>query len=574
MESYVLQPVPGTRSTEIFPYIRKIDLMSSNSYLLSGDNQIALIDPGALDEQWDLLAERMVSLVEEKPRPVVIYLTHTHLDHCLQLKRCREDKKLGRVFIAAQELGAEALERQDAKMTLAGLLGRNLDRVSVDMRLFSHQDINTGRGAKLPQDTLLSSFSSRCTQITGGLMLDSQVVSIGGDDQLEIYPIPGHSPDSICIKAGGLLFLGDLFFAPNPGTAGAYGWSQRDLLTSIQKVLWILEQNDITLCCSGHGRAIDAEMARNTLKFMYQDVLSLSSLEEINPIWARNTAAYAGDLMSELERLFVIINGRLAYISHVLDLLEELQEADRLQSLIDAREIDKLFAEFNLFAMELREGKRLNWELVHKAGQLMGKLDRTLGKGNLSSVLGPDLLLLKRAKRMLNDYATTYRGFRPTYYASELDVNALLREILQQLKFSPYEDEAILNAGDHESYLNLLRYRIAHINPFENVSFGFMENEYLPPVRMDKERFVEALVDLLERLCCAGATGLRICPSMEEGLVAVRIYVGGDVNGSLLSERALRFFERAFSLCGGFIQISSAALEPVVEIELLPGDMF
>lgn len=112
MESNAMQPVPGTRSTEIFPYIRKIDLMSSNSYLLSGDDQIALIDPGALDEQWDLLAERMVSLVEEKPRPVVIYLTHTHLDHCLQLKRCHEDKKLGRVFIAAQELGAEALERQ------------------------------------------------------------------------------------------------------------------------------------------------------------------------------------------------------------------------------------------------------------------------------------------------------------------------------------------------------------------------------------------------------------------------------------------------------------------------------
>ena len=60
IQSNTLSPVLGTKGTKIIPYIRKIDLMSSNSYILSGEDQIALIDPGALDEQWDLLMDRML----------------------------------------------------------------------------------------------------------------------------------------------------------------------------------------------------------------------------------------------------------------------------------------------------------------------------------------------------------------------------------------------------------------------------------------------------------------------------------------------------------------------------------
>ena len=46
MEPMISQPVQGTRNVTIYPYLRKIDLMSSNSYLLSSPGQIVLIDPG------------------------------------------------------------------------------------------------------------------------------------------------------------------------------------------------------------------------------------------------------------------------------------------------------------------------------------------------------------------------------------------------------------------------------------------------------------------------------------------------------------------------------------------------
>ena len=262
VESNVLQPVPGTKGTDFFPYIRKIDLMSSNSYVLSGEDQIALIDPGALDDQFDLLSKIIIALQEKKLRPVVIYLTHTHLDHCFQLKCCRDNRELGNILVAVQDRGAEALEAQDAKMTLAGLLGKELFKVSVDIRLLSNQDIIAGGERELCSKGVDFAYLTRSQKIPNGPVLNSQTISLGKDDQLEIYPIPGHSPDSICLKVGGLLFVGDLFFAPNPGMAGAYGWNQSDLLSSIQKVLWILEQKNVLFCCSGHGRAIDADTAR------------------------------------------------------------------------------------------------------------------------------------------------------------------------------------------------------------------------------------------------------------------------------------------------------------------------
>lgn len=573
MRSIIIEKVPGTRSVHIFPYIRKIDLMSSNSYILSGEDQIALIDPGALDDQWDLLLEQIKALWEERPRPVVIYLTHIHLDHCFQLKRCQDVEGLGDILVAVQESGAVALESQDAMMTLAGLLGRDLSKVSVDFRLLSKLDLAAGGVQQLRVKNTEFAYFSRSLKIPEGPLISSQTVPLGKDDHLEIYSTPGHSPDSICLRAGRLLFVGDLFFAPNPGMAGAYGWSQPDLLESIHRVLWVLEQKDIMLCYSGHGRAIDADTAQSTLRSMYQDVITLSGLEEISPAWAKQTAAYAEDLMGEMERLFTIIAGKLAYISHVLEELEEEYEADCLKSLIDERQIDELFAQFNRFVVDLHMGRKLNWELVHKAGQLVGKLEHVFENRNLSSIL--DQSLLKRAKRLLNDYTVAYRGFRPTYYATDVDIAAILEEVLGSLTFRPYEEEAIIYAKSHEDYLWELRTRIAHINVFDKVDLECSGDNVLPLVRMDRERFLEAAFDLLERFASAGAKRIKITSSYDGGLVAIRIAVvaaTGEISGHPLSSRSLKFFERAFAQCGGFVQAYVSEEGPVTVIEFYSVD--
>ena len=564
-------PVRGTRRTDLIPHIRKIDLMSSNSYILSGEDQIALIDPGALDEQWDLLMDDMLRLMEERPRPVVIYLTHIHLDHCYQLRRCREDRGLGRVLVAVQETGAQALQAQDSRLTLACLLGREMYPFHSDIRLLSAEDLRLKGERRLQFDDRALAYSTVSTNMGGRRELISQQVSLGAGDLLEIYPLPGHSPDSICLRAGAILFLGDLFFAPNPGTAGAYGWSQTDLLTSIEMVLWILDQKDIRTCFPGHGRAVDADEARHILRSMYKDVLSLSGLEEINPLWARNTAAYARDLMAELERLFIIITGRLAYTSYVLGSIEEASESARMQSLIDAAEIDELFGRFHGFVQELRSGRRLNWELVHKAGQMVGKLDLILEDSALKPIVNQSLI--RKARRLLSDYSITYRGYRPAYCASSSEINLLLREVMDLVEFRSYDEAAIFQAEDHETYLKELCSRIDHIDVFERVSIELAAGKGLPQVRLEKERFIEAMTDLLERLAARGASRLSLSSAMEDDLVKVRITLQSEDCKGILGRSELRFFERAFALSGCFIEIDEGE-RPMVVIGLLPSMIF
>jgi len=571
LESDVLQPLVGSKATKIFPYIRKIDLMSSNSFILSSEEQISLIDPGANEDQIYHLVGKITSMFEEKPRPVVIYLTHSHLDHCFQLRHCQEIRNLGKILIAAQEKGAEAIENCDSKLTLSGLLGKKLTGISIDIRLLSNRDILVGGEKRLHLGGVEYVYFSRSTKISQGPILDSQIVNLGKGDQLEIYLTPGHSPDSICIRAGRMLFVGDLFFAPNPGVAGAYGWSQSDLLETIQKVIWILEQKNIFLCCSGHGRVIDADTAWSTLREMYRDVLSLSDLEEITPRWARSTAAYAGDLMKELERLFTIITGRLAYISHVLEELEEAEEAEDWQSLIDAERLDELFSEFNRFVLELQTGKKLDWDLVHKAGKTVEKLDGVFENRKLRSVLNQSLL--NRASRMINDYAIVYRGFKPTYYVSDIDINTLIKEVLEYTRYK-HETDAILDAETYEDYLWALKRRIAHINVFEKTTLDFEEVQGIPFARMDTGRFMEAIIDILERLCSDGAKKIIITPLYNQGWITLRISVTETASIHPWRDITLRFFERVLALCGGFIQTYTSQEGLVVEIEFLSCKMF
>ena len=131
-------------------------------------------------------------------------------------------------------------------------------------------------------------------------------------------------------------------------------------MQTILKILWILENEKILICGSGHGKPIDAKTAHKTLELMYTDAASLKDLEEITPHWARRTSYYAQDIMSELERTFTIIAGRLAYISHMLGELEEETEAIELDCLLDIQYMDELFVDFHVFARELNSDGE-NW---------------------------------------------------------------------------------------------------------------------------------------------------------------------------------------------------------------------
>lgn len=564
LEPMASQPIAGAGDVTIYPYIRKIDLMSSNSYILSGKDQIALIDPGGLEDQIDHLEREIVRLQEEQLRPVVVYLTHVHLDHWIQLKQSRKRGCFDKAALAVQEAGAIGLETGDSKVTLAENLGRQMVSVPVKIKLLSARDKAIGGRYSLDMGGWDLNYSTHLMN-EDGMALHSQIVPLGKGEQLEIYHTPGHSPDSICMAMGSILFVGDLFFAPNPGMAGAYGWSQQDLMESIQKVLWILENRNILLCCGGHGRPIDAETAKKTLKTMYRDAALLNGLEEISPEWIKQTAAYAQDIMSELERIFTIIAGRLAFIAHVLAELEEKSEAEELESILNAEILDDMFRDFNRFAGELHAGKKLDWELVHKSGQIVERLDKLFERKKLGSVL--DQSLMRRAGRLLSDYSVTYRGFRPPYYVEYVCINEIIGGILEHVGHNPHEDTSILLAESDEDYLRALKARIAHVNLFENVSLIFEPDPENPSTNMDKERFSDALIDILERFVGVGASEIKVTTSLNNDWAIIRVAGSGKVSCNPVSGKSQRFFERNLSLCGGLMQTSFEDNSPTVEIE-------
>jgi glyoxylase-like metal-dependent hydrolase (beta-lactamase superfamily II) len=119
----VWQPLGGTRQAFIYPYLRKPDLLSSNSCLICTPEQIVLIDAGALVSQTHDLARVIRDCEREKNRPVVIYLTHCHIDHTLQLASHRQIWTTASVWIAAQEEGADYLLEGDRFKTIAELYG-------------------------------------------------------------------------------------------------------------------------------------------------------------------------------------------------------------------------------------------------------------------------------------------------------------------------------------------------------------------------------------------------------------------------------------------------------------------
>ncbi|MDD2835679.1 MAG: MBL fold metallo-hydrolase [Methanothrix sp.] len=557
----ISQSVPGTREVAIYPYLCKIDIMSSNSYLLSSPGQIALIDPGGSQSQVECLEEEIKILQDDLLRPVVVYLTHVHIDHWYQLKQCQT---LSRAILAVQETGAIALETDDPQMTLSKLLDRPMSTVPVDIRLLtSHDKTKLGKNS-LVMNGWSFDYITNSRWIAEDSLLYSQIVPLGKEDRLEIYHTPGHSPDGISIRTGSMLIVGDLFFAPNPGVAGAYGWSQKDFLQSIQKILWILENEKILICCTGHGKFIDAQTAHKTLQVMYSDTALLKDLQEITPLWARRISDYAQDLISELERIFTIIAGRLAYISHVLAELDEEAQAKELDCLLDAKYMDELFIDFHAFARELHAGKKLDIEMVHKTGQIVGRLDRLFAKRKLESVL--DQSLLDRAGRLLSDYAATYRGFRPPFIVSRVDVNRLIEVVLERLRHNADEEEAVMQAESAEDFLLALRHRIAQVNIFESVDLVFLPCTGEAFARMDQERFTDILMDMLERFAGAGIRGIEIATACNDQWFLVRITGKCECSYHPLS-RSERFFERNLALSGGLLQFSNEANRPSAEIE-------
>jgi hypothetical protein len=104
------------------------------------------------------------------------------------------------------------------------------------------------------------------------------------------------------------------------------------------------------------------------------------------------------------------------------------------------------------------------------------------------------------------------------------------------------------------------------------VNFEIMADKSLQIVRMDVERFADALIDVLERLVGVEVHKIKISISSEDIWSTMRIESCGCPSYNPFSGQPQKHLERTFSLREGLMQTYMADDGPVLEIEFVSSD--
>lgn len=182
--------------------------LGTNCYLIwrEGNRKAVVLDPA---DQADVILSTCEKLGLE---PEAILLTHGHADHVLAAEELRNACKIP--VIACQK---EETLLQDARKNLSMAL--------------------MGRYVTLAADTWVKE----------GDVLEMAGLSI------EVLETPGHTAGSVCyyLREDKVLFSGDTLFAGSYGRVDFPTSSMRDMVTSLRKRLFVME--DDIMVYPGHG---------------------------------------------------------------------------------------------------------------------------------------------------------------------------------------------------------------------------------------------------------------------------------------------------------------------------------
>lgn len=203
--------------------------VEENTYVLYNEkNQCCIIDPGCYFPE-----ERngLKTFIEKTGlQPVLLLNTHCHLDHVFGNKFIHDTWNL-KLHIHEKE--KPVLDFAPASAEMWGLPFEHYDSELVF--------IKEGEKIKL------------------------------GDDEMQIFFTPGHSPGHVCFyyKPGGFVIGGDVLFNGSIGRTDLPGGDFDTLINSIQTQLFTLP--DVTKVYSGHGpmTTIGYEKMNNPFVKMY-----------------------------------------------------------------------------------------------------------------------------------------------------------------------------------------------------------------------------------------------------------------------------------------------------------------
>ncbi len=185
-------------------------LLQANCYLVEGENEALVIDPGYLEDT-------IVSFATKNSKKIkYILLTHRHFDHLN---------------------GAVALR----KMTVAPIVIHKDDECG----LYSDDDslTNVCRG--------FYGFADKNSR-ADIIVTDNDTLKLNEFD-IKVIHTPGHTVGGVCYFINGVLFSGDTLFKGTAGRTDFPGGSLEDIIKSISRLGELFD--DSTLVYPGHGES-------------------------------------------------------------------------------------------------------------------------------------------------------------------------------------------------------------------------------------------------------------------------------------------------------------------------------
>lgn len=200
----------------------EISSMGTNCYIVGCEEtrEVAVIDPGGS-------APAIVRMLEEDNlKAIYIINTHGHIDHIAGNRGVKE------------ATGARILiHEKDAKMLVNAVAN------------FSFL-----MGSKVTSPAAEE------------FIKEGDVVKLGNTVELEVIEVPGHSPGSVALKTGDIIFAGDALFQGSIGRTDFPGGSHQQLISNIKEKLLCFD--DDVVVYPGHGPATTIGFERKNNPFL------------------------------------------------------------------------------------------------------------------------------------------------------------------------------------------------------------------------------------------------------------------------------------------------------------------
>ena len=546
IESNVWQPVPGMSTVDIYAIVTRPSITSSNCYVLRSSHAILVIDPGASTHQTQLLSELVRAELAVKSRPVLVVLSHCHQDHSQEAGNLALPPDT-EVILCIESTGANALVRGDRELTFCCYYPWHAKICSLrpSIRLFSDEPVGAVDAAGRVihgADTL---------EAPGGRFA-REWLQLSDTERIELYHTPGHSDCSITIKAGELLFLGDVPFAANPGLCGIYGWNHVELMRSIQNLEWLFDNSNVSICLPGHGFGQPTAMMRSNLQAMVEESAGLSNTGTLSTERVTLLKLHLGEVLEEASYLFTVISGQLYSLSFHLAELEEAAACEEVLAALDFDKVEQLLMDFRRFARDFKAAETPDLTFVMKGVQVTSRLLKLLGGSSLEGLI--DVSLSGRAYRLLEDFLAMVRGLQFAGADGSGEINAIVRALLARIAAGRADDLDSVPDDEIEdpvSFARILVRRLANRSLLESVRFDFEPADAVTTAMVSEERLNDILLCLIEGVAGSGVRHIRLQTLLRGRMVVLRLSSPQAISDQGFGPRRLSLYSRTLSWIGG-----------------------